>query len=91
MKTITVVLSLFVSIAVAQEVIVATNAKTALKSCQEKAKSSPKELQEKMLNSCNCVVEHTDFKKASDLNKQGKSDELKILYDKAAAACAKKR
>ncbi len=90
MKAVTLVLSLFVSAVVAQEVIVAANAKTALKSCQEKAKSSPKELQEKMLESCNCIVQHTDFKKARELNEQGKSDELKALYDKAASACAKK-
>ncbi len=88
MKTITaMVLSLFISVTVAQEVIVATNAKTALQSCQEKAKSSPKELQDKMLKSCNCIVKHTDFQKASKLNQQGKSDELKALYDKAVTAC----
>ncbi len=87
---ITIVLSLFVSVTVAQEVIVATDAKTALKSCQEKAKSSPKELQDKMLKSCNCIVKHTDFEKASELNKQGKSDELKALYDKAVSDCSKK-
>ncbi len=89
MKTIiTMALSLLVSVTVAQEVIIATDAKTALKSCQEKAKSSPKELQEKMLQSCQCIVKHTDFEKANELNKQGKSDELKVLYDEASKACS---
>lgn len=87
---ITIILSLFVSVTVAQEVIISMNAKTALKSCQEKAKSSPKELQDKMLASCNCVVKHTDFKQANNLNAQGKNDELKALYDKAVTNCSKK-
>ncbi len=89
MRTIiTMVLGLLVSVSIAQEVIVATDAKTALKSCQEKAKSSPKELQEKMLQSCQCIVKNTDFEKAKELNKQGKSDELKVLYDEASKACS---
>lgn len=83
-----IVLGGFISSSMAQEVVIAANADIALKSCQEKSAASPKELQEQMLKSCRCIVEHTDFDKANQLNNEGKSAELKALYDKAVKACS---
>lgn len=83
-----IVLGSFISSSMAQEVVIAANADIALKSCQEKSAASPKELQEQMLKSCRCIVEHTDFDKANQLNNEGKSAELKALYDKAVKACS---
>ncbi len=83
----TIVLSFFAAGALAQEVIIATNAKTALKSCQEKATASPEELQAQMLAACQCIVKHTDFAKANQLHEEGKAAELKELYNKSVEVC----
>lgn len=75
----------------AQKVVIAENAEVALRDCQEKAAASPMELREQMLSSCRCIVQNTDFKKANELNNQGKNSELKKLYDAAVAACTKRQ
>ncbi len=71
-----------------QDVIVVNNAAEAKKFCKEKAEKSPKELREKMLSYCLCILKHTDLKKEQELIKAGKTKELQALYKEASKACS---
>lgn len=85
-----IVLCRLITPAMAQEIVVAANKEKALASCEEKAKASPEELKKDMLVSCRCVVEHTDFEKANQLNNSGDTNALHQLYEAATKACEKK-
>lgn len=73
----------------AQNMLVAPNEEVALQSCQEQALASPSELQDQMLSSCRCIVEHIDVKEAQKLNQAGETEALQTLFEQASEACSK--
>jgi|GEM_PF-5868214 len=75
----------------AQSFLVADDKVQALQACQKQSAGSPKLVQKQMLISCQCIVEHTDFKKAKQLRDNGKPAELQQLYDEAASHCGTRK